>query len=103
MQSNKVVVRFKDGTIIKGNTSDLFPNKANFHLNHHLDGKMEQVDVEELKAVFLLRISKAIRIIRKNMMMNSMGQDARLQLNLMMVSQLSVMLWVIHPIARAFS
>ena len=55
MQSNKVVVRFKDGTIIKGNTSDLFPNKANFHLNHHLDGKIEQVDVEELKAVFFVK------------------------------------------------
>ncbi|MCK4829015.1 hypothetical protein KA005_75530 [bacterium] len=55
MQSNKVVVRFKDGTIIKGNTSDLFPNKAHFHVNHHLDGKIEQVDVEEIKAVFFVK------------------------------------------------
>jgi hypothetical protein len=55
MQSNKVVVRFKDGSIIKGNTSDLFPNKTHFHLNHHLDGKIEQVDIEKLKAVFFVK------------------------------------------------
>ena len=45
MQTNKVVVRFKDGMIIKGNTSDFFPNKVRFHLNH-LDGKTDEIDSE---------------------------------------------------------
>ena len=54
MKPNKVVIRFKDGTIKKGNTSDFFPNKGQFHLNH-LEGEIEEVDVEELKAVFFVK------------------------------------------------
>jgi hypothetical protein len=54
MQTNKVVARFKDGTIMKGNTSDFFPNKASFHLNCQ-DGKLEEIDVEKLKAVFFVK------------------------------------------------
>ena len=54
MQTNKVVARFKDGTIMKGNTSDFFPNKASFHLNSQ-DGKLEEIDVEKLKALFFVK------------------------------------------------
>lgn len=54
MQPNKVVLRYKDGHILKGNTSDFFPNKDRFHLNH-LDGKVEEVDVESLKAIFFVK------------------------------------------------
>ena len=54
MQTNKVIVRFKDGMIIKGNTSDFFPNKLRFHIKR-LDGKMEEIDVETLKAVFFVK------------------------------------------------
>lgn len=54
MQTNKVIVRFKDGTLIKGNTSDFFPNKSYFHINR-LDGKIEEIDLEDLKAVFFVK------------------------------------------------
>jgi len=54
MHTNKVIVRFKDGAVKKGNTSDFFPNKISFHLNH-LDGKIENIDVEALKAVFFVK------------------------------------------------
>ena len=54
MQTNKVVARFKDGTIMKGNTNDFFPNKASFNLNCQ-DGKLEEIDVEKLKAVFFVK------------------------------------------------
>ncbi len=54
MQTNKVIVRFKDGTLIKGNTSDFFPNKSHFHINR-LDGKIEEIDLEDLKAVFFVK------------------------------------------------
>ena len=54
MQTNKVVARFKDGTIKKGHTNDFFPNKPRFHLNW-LDGKPEEVDIEKLKAVFFVK------------------------------------------------
>ena len=54
MQPNRVVIRYKDGLILKGNTSDFFPNKDRFHLTH-LDGKIEEVEVESLKAVFFVK------------------------------------------------
>ena len=54
MKPNKVVLRFKDGTIMKGNTSDFFPNKVRFHLSH-LSGNVEEIDVEELKAMFFVK------------------------------------------------
>ena len=54
MKPNKVVVRFKDDTIMKGNTSDFFPNKALFHLSYR-EGKIKEIDVEELKAVFFVK------------------------------------------------
>ena len=54
MQTNKVVVRFKDGTLIKGNTNDFFPNKTRFHINRP-DGKIEEIELEDLKAVFFVK------------------------------------------------
>jgi Family of unknown function (DUF6982) len=54
MQTNKVIIRFKDGTLIKGNTSDFFSNKSRFHINR-LDGKIEEIDIEDLKAVFFVK------------------------------------------------
>ncbi|MCP4371452.1 MAG: hypothetical protein GY797_25530 [Deltaproteobacteria bacterium] len=57
MEQNKVVVRFKDGKIMKGNTSDFFPNKTQFHLTA-LSGEMQNIDVEKLKAVFFVKTSE---------------------------------------------
>lgn len=54
MQTNKVIVRFKDGTLIKGNTSDFFPTKVRFHI-HRLDGQIEKINLEDLKAVFFVK------------------------------------------------
>ena len=54
MQPNRVVARFKDNTLIKGTTSDFFPNKTQFHLTR-LDGKIETIDTERLKALFFVK------------------------------------------------
>ena len=54
MEANKVVIHFKDGTIKKGNTSDFLPNKKIFHLNI-LDGKIDEIDVENIKAMFFVK------------------------------------------------
>ena len=54
METNKVVARFKDGSIMKGKTSDFFPNKTSFHLET-LSGETEKIDVEQLKAFFLVK------------------------------------------------
>jgi len=57
MQQNKVVVQFKSGKIMKGNTSDFFPNKTQFHLTK-LNGEVENIDVEQLKAIFFVKESE---------------------------------------------
>jgi hypothetical protein len=54
MQTNMIIVRFKDGMIMKGNTSDFSQNKVRFHLNR-MDGKTEEIDIEDLKAVFFVK------------------------------------------------
>ena len=42
---------------MKGNTSDFFPNKTQFHLTT-LSGEVENIDVEKLKAVFFVKESE---------------------------------------------
>lgn len=54
METNKVVARFKDGSMMKGKTNDFFPNKTSFHLET-LSGETETIDVEQLKAFFLVK------------------------------------------------
>lgn len=54
MALNDVVAKFKDGTILKGKTSDFFPNKQLFHLEKQ-DGKTVDINVEQLKALFFVK------------------------------------------------
>jgi hypothetical protein len=54
MEKNKVVARFKNGSILKGNTSDFLPNKNQFHLETE-SGDIQTVEVEQLKAIFFVR------------------------------------------------
>ncbi len=54
MSNNKVVIQFKDGRVMKGSTSDFLPTKSRFHLDN-LDGKVDEVEVESLKALFFVK------------------------------------------------
>ena len=54
MAPNKVVIKFKDNTIMKGKTNDLFPNKNQFHLEDP-EGKIFEINMEDLKAVFFVK------------------------------------------------
>ena len=54
MEKGKIVVRRKDGTVMKGTTNDFFPNKSKFHLST-IDGHTEEFDIEELKAIFFVK------------------------------------------------
>jgi len=54
MQENKVVARFKNGSIKKGTTGDFFPNRAIFHLESE-NGEILEINVEELKAVCFVK------------------------------------------------
>ena len=53
---NKVVVRFRDGRIVKGYTNDFFPNRAHFHVTEEKEDKnVIEVSISLLKAVFFVQ------------------------------------------------
>ena len=54
MEANKVVVKFKDKKMLKGTTSDFFPNKNQFHLEV-AGGEILDIKVEDLKAIFFVK------------------------------------------------
>ena len=54
MTPNKVVARFKDGTMMKGTTVDFFPNKNVFHLIM-ANGETLTVNIDQLKAIFFVK------------------------------------------------
>jgi hypothetical protein len=58
MEPSKIVVRYRDGKILKGTTQNFFPNKPVFHVNRlgaTGAGDLVEVKVESLKAVFFVR------------------------------------------------
>ena len=55
---NKIVVRYQDGRLLKGFTSDFMPNKDLFHvvlIDALLTDKPLVVNVQDLKAVFFVK------------------------------------------------
>ena len=57
MISNKLVVKFKDGEIRKGWSTDFKPNADIFHL-HSIEGegnKILEIEISSLKAVFFVK------------------------------------------------
>jgi hypothetical protein len=54
MQINKVVARFKNGSVKKGTTSDFFPDKDTFHLKS-VTGEILDINMEELKSLFFVK------------------------------------------------
>ena len=67
MSVNKIVVKFKDGKIVKGCTTDFGPNKEIFHLNPIEDyGKdILEIEVSSLKAVFFVKDFKGNKNYKK--------------------------------------
>jgi small nuclear ribonucleoprotein (snRNP)-like protein len=58
MIQNKIVVRFQDGRILKGQTGDFLPTKPVFHLtlaDAPPDAKPMEVHVAEVKAIFFVK------------------------------------------------
>jgi hypothetical protein len=52
--TNKVVLKFKDKTVLKGKTNNFFPNKTSFHLEL-VNGEQTEIHIEELKALFFVK------------------------------------------------
>ena len=57
MEPIKVVVRYRDGRVIKGSTQDFFPNRDRFHLflTDKPSGEAIEVFRKDLKAIFMVR------------------------------------------------
>ena len=58
MEPLKIVVRYRNGKILKGYTQNFFPNKPVFHvsrLGSSGSGDLVEVKGEDLKAVFFVR------------------------------------------------
>jgi hypothetical protein len=55
---NRVVIRFKDGKLLKGYTLDFLPTKDSFHVISEQEedkGESYEVEVEKLKAIFFVK------------------------------------------------
>ncbi|MCX7959137.1 MAG: hypothetical protein N3B13_08830, partial [Deltaproteobacteria bacterium] len=61
MLSNKVVVRFKNGAVLKGVTTDFNPEKPVFHVQVKIGEKVNLKEVK--KAHFLAQLKTTNKII----------------------------------------
>ena len=52
---NRVVVRFKDGRLLKGYTHDFTPVKETFHLSSSQEKDTSEIRTADLKAIFFVR------------------------------------------------
>lgn len=52
---NKVVLKLKNGSVMKGSTADFLPNKTSFHLTHE-NGEVKEIYIETLKAIFFVKV-----------------------------------------------
>jgi hypothetical protein len=54
MEQNRIVVKLKNQTVLKGKTNDFFPNRIKFHLEQ-LDGAITEIFIEDIKAIFFVK------------------------------------------------
>ncbi len=57
MQLDKLVAKFKNGTLIKGKSYDFFPQKTHFHVAT-MEGEIVNIDAEQLKAIYIVKSFK---------------------------------------------
>jgi hypothetical protein len=54
VQDNKVVIRYLNGSSLKGTTRDFSPDKTSFHLEQ-INGETVEIEIEGLKAIFFVK------------------------------------------------
>jgi hypothetical protein len=77
---SKVVVKYKNGTLIKGHSSDFFPNKASFHIDT-FSGEVKEVWTEDLKAVFFVKDFEGNKDHKKIYRDNIVGGGRKITVN----------------------
>jgi len=78
MMINKVVVKFKDNSIVKGQTNNFLPNKTFFHLQQIGGGQIE-VHIEDLKAIFFVKNYDGVKDHKKAYNDNVPGGGRKIQ------------------------
>jgi len=78
MAGNQIVIHYIDGSVKKGHTNDFVPNKTSFHLNN-TDGKIEDVQIANIKSVFFVKDLKGNKEHKKNYKDNIPGGGKKLQ------------------------
>jgi len=53
-EANRLVIRYLDGKMLKGKSSNFMPDKFTFHLTD-LNDKVHEINVNQCKAVFFVR------------------------------------------------
>jgi hypothetical protein len=85
--SNKIVVKYKDGKIVKGWSTDFGPNKETFHL-HPLEeyGKdILEIEIPFLKAVFFVKDYKGDKDYKKVRTFESQSQGVPSQRKIVII------------------
>jgi hypothetical protein len=76
---NKIVMRYADGKLRKGTTADFFPNKDIFHLNDKNDGKIYEINVLDLKAVFFVKTYEGDPVYDEKLNIERVGLGKRIR------------------------
>jgi len=76
---HKVVVRYKNGTVVKGTTSDFAPNRTTFTLSPEppVAGEPATIGYDELKAIFFVRSFQGNREYRDQKLRKPEGTIGR--------------------------
>ena len=75
---NKVVIKFKDNGILKGQISNFSPIKPNFHLEQSEGGAIE-IQMETLKAIFFVKDLAGNKDHKKTYNDNLVGVGKKMQ------------------------
>lgn len=78
MKPDKIVVRFLNGSVMKGQTNNFSPRKKLFHLVT-LEGMIVRIDTDEVKAIFFVKYYEGnkLRTDHYNDLLSGSGKIAK--------------------------
>jgi hypothetical protein len=76
---NKIVIHFADGKIVKGTTSDFFPNKDIFHMCDLDNNKTHEINLHSLKAIFFVKSFEGDPLYQEKLNIERVGLGKRIR------------------------
>ncbi len=77
---NKVVVHYAKGKIVKGETTDFFPNKNEFHLKKLDSNEILPIDVQTLKAIYFVESFEGDSTMNENIGVERTGFGKKIRI-----------------------